>query len=72
VSGLNLTAEQARALAAYAVPGRRLFVEHADEADVITGGPIAVAIGEHRAPEGFRRVAEATIDEAGRPEWKAA
>lgn len=72
---VNLSAEQARALAAYAVPGRRLFVEQSDEAR-IHGGPLQVAIGAHLDAgdrgSGFRRLAEATIQEDGSPEWKAA
>jgi hypothetical protein len=70
---VNLTAAQARALAAYAVPGRRLFVEQEAEAR-IHGGPIAVAIGAQPSADdrAFRRLAEATIREDGSPEWKAA
>jgi hypothetical protein len=74
MSGLNLSAAQCRALAAYALPGRRMFIEQDDE-NRLHGGPIKVAIGELARELGanqYRRVAEVTIAENGNPEWKAA
>jgi hypothetical protein len=70
MNGLNVTAAQARALAAYALNGRRMYIDQADE-DRLHGGPVHVAIGAPtQSGGGFRRLAEVTIAENGTPDWK--
>ena len=66
MTGVLLNPAQARALAAYAVPGRQLVVEQ--EADArVHGGPVTLTIvnaGVERVP-----IAELGLD--GQPSWQA-